>query len=69
MGNTVERRKKGKGRKEKEEERKVSKKVWGAVCAKIIIHVAFTFLIGIYGFYHGNLLKSSLGGHICSEIC
>ena len=25
--------------------------------------------VGIYGIHNGNLLKSHLGGHICSKIC
>ena len=33
--------------------------LWGAVCAKIKIHVAFIFPVGIYGINNGNLLKSS----------
>ena len=43
--------------------------IMGAVCAKIKIHVVFIFLVGIYEIHNGNLLKSPLGGHICSEIC
>ena len=32
--------------------------IWGAVCAKIKLHVAFIFQVGIYGIHDGNLLKS-----------
>ena len=43
--------------------------IWGAICAKIKIHEAFIFTVEIYEIHNGNLLKSSLGGHVCSEIC
>ena len=43
--------------------------VWGAIWVKIKTHVAFIFPVGIYGIHNGNLLKSPLSGHICSDIC
>ena len=42
--------------------------LWGTVCAKINIHVVFIFPVGIHGIHDGNLLKSPLDGHSCSEI-
>ena len=43
--------------------------LWGAICAKIKIQVAFTFTVVIYGFHDWKFIKTPIVGHIYGENC